>query len=195
VTKVHVREGDSVNPGQLLVELDDTDAKLAVDAAMANLAAAEVSLPPRDRVLPAQEHRLAEAQVKKAQVEVARAKAALQATKLVAPMAGAVVELNVATGDVVIPTGPPLAVVADLRSLAAVVNVAEADAAKVAVGQECVVRVVASKTEYPGLVVGVAATLELGTATIPVRARIRVPEGTRPPPAGSFVTVRFLDKK
>jgi RNA polymerase sigma factor (sigma-70 family) len=196
VTKVHVRAGDTVNPGQLLVELDDTDAKLAVDAAMANFAVAEVSLPPRDRgAVPAQELRLAEAQVKKAQVEVARAKAALQATRLVAPTAGTVVELNVAPGDVVTPTGQPLAVVADVRSLAAVVNVAESDAAKVAVGQECVVRVVANRTEYPGVVVTVAATLDASTATIPVRVRIRLEEGKRPPPAGSFVTVRFVDKK
>jgi RNA polymerase sigma factor (sigma-70 family) len=195
VTRVHVRAGDTVAAGQMLAELDDTDAKLAVDAAMANLAVAEVSIPPKDRALPAQEFRLAEAEVKKAQVEVARAKAALQATKLVAPVAGTVVELNVAAGDVVTPTGPALAVVADLRSLAAVVNVAEADAARVAIGQECVVQVGASRTEFPGVVVGVAATLELGTATIPVRVRLRLPEGIRPPPAGSFVRVQFSEKK
>lgn len=195
VTQVHVRAGDTVVAGQMLAQLDDTDAKLAVDAAMASLAVAEVSIPPKDRALPAQELRLAEAEVKKAQVEVARAKAALQATRLVAPMAGTVVELNVAAGDVVTPTGPALAVVADLRSLAAVVNVAEADAARVAIGQECVVQVGANRTEYPGVVVGVSATLDLGTATIPVRVRLRLPEGIRPPPAGSFVTARFLEKK
>src|SRR5262249_55045426 len=148
VRTVHVRAGDTVVAGQLLVDLDNTDAALALEAAMANLAVAEVSLPPRDRALPAQQARLAEAGGKKAEVEVSRAKAALQATKLVAPLAGTVVELNVAAGDMVTPTGQPLAVVADLRSLAAVVNVAEADAAKVAVGQECVVQVGANRTEY-----------------------------------------------
>jgi multidrug resistance efflux pump len=142
-----------------------------------------------------QDARRAEAEVKKAQVEVARAKAALQATKLLAPIQGTVVELNAAAGDTVTPTGPPLAVVADLRALAAAVSVSEADAAKVAIGQECVVQVGANRTEYPGLVVGVGATLDFATSTIPVQVRIRVPEGTRPPPAGSFVTVRFLDKK
>jgi pyruvate/2-oxoglutarate dehydrogenase complex dihydrolipoamide acyltransferase (E2) component len=162
----------------MLAELDDTDAKLAVDAAMASLAVVEVSIPPKDRALPAQEFRLAEAEVKKAQVEVARAKAALQATKLVAPVAGTVVELNVAAGDVVTPTGPALAVIADLRSLAAVVDVAEADAARVAVGQECVVQVGANRTEFPGVVVGVAATLDLGTATIPVRVRFSTSNGS-----------------
>ena len=118
-----------------------------------------------------------------------------QASKLVAPIAVTVVELNVAAGDVVTPTGSPLAVVADLRSLAAVVSVAEADAAKVAVGQQCVVQVGANRTEFPGVVIGVGATLDLGTSTISVRVRVRLEEGKRPPPAGSFVVVRFGDQK
>ena len=151
--------------------------------------------PVRGQAAPAQDLRRAEAEVKKAQVEVARAKAALQATRLVAPTAGTVVELNAAAGDAVTPTGPAVAVVADLRALAAVVAVAESDAAKVAVGQECVVRVAAAQAEYPGVVLGVGATLDPGTGTIPVRIRVRLPEGTRPPPAGSFVTVRFPDPK
>jgi len=65
----------------------------------------------------------------------------------------------------------------------------------VAVGQECVVQVGVNRTEYPGVVVAVAATLDASTATIPVRVRIRLEDGKRPPPAGSFVTVRFVDKK
>jgi HlyD family secretion protein len=163
---------------------------------MANLAVAEVSLPPRERALPAQEIRLAEAEVKKAQVEVARAKAALQATKLVAPTAGTVVELNAAAGDPVTPTGPPLAMVADLRSLAAAVSATESDARSISVGQECLVQVRALNTEvYPGMVVGVGATVDVGTETILVRVRLRVPEGKRPPPAGSFVRVQFLKKE
>jgi RNA polymerase sigma factor (sigma-70 family) len=196
VTRVHVRAGDTVVSGQMLAELDDTDAKLAVDAAMANLAVTEVSHPPRERALPAQEIRLFEAEVKKAQVEVARAKAALQATKLVAPTAGTVVELNAAAGDPVTPTGPALAMVADLRSLAAVVSATESDARSISVGQECLVQVGALNTEeYPGVVVGVGATVEVGTETILVRVRLRVLEGKRPPPAGSFVRVQFLKKE
>jgi membrane fusion protein, macrolide-specific efflux system len=197
VTNVHVRAGATVAAGQLIAELDSTDARLAVDAAMANLAVAEVSVPPRERSSGTQEVRLAEAQVKNAQVEVERAKAALQATKLVAPVAGTMVELNVAAGDVVTPTGPPLGVVADLKALVAATDVAEADAGKVAVGQECVVRVGAggAEVEYAGVVVGVGATLDAANGTVPVRVRLRTPDGTKPPRAGSLVSVRFLDKK
>jgi RNA polymerase sigma factor (sigma-70 family) len=195
VTQVRVRAGDTVPAGQVLVELDSTDAKLALDAAMAGLAVAEVSLPPRERTLPAQEYRLAEAQVKRAQVEVERAKAALQATRLVAPMTGTVVELNAAAGDSVSPGGPPLAVVADLRALAAVTDVTEAEAGAVTVGQPCVVQVGAGRAEYVGVVVGVGATLDAANGTVPVRVRLRLPDGTKPPRAGSFVSVRFVDKK
>jgi RND family efflux transporter MFP subunit len=195
VGQVLVRAGDSVKQGQSLVELDSTDARLALEAAEANLAVAEAGLPLKNQGVPAQDARRAEAEVKKALVGLARAKAALQATLLVAPMNGTVVELNAAAGDAVTPTGPALAVVADLRALEAVVSVAEADAAKVAVGQECVVQVGANRTEYAGVVVGVGATLDVGTATLPVRVRVRVPDGKTPPPAGSFATVRFLDRR
>jgi RNA polymerase sigma factor (sigma-70 family) len=194
VTKVHIRAGDTVVAGQLLVEMDDTDAKLAVDAAMANLAVAEVSLPPRERALPAQETRLAEAEVKKAQVEVSRAKAALQATRLTAPIAGTVVELNVGAGDSVVPVSPTV-VVADLRALVAVADVAEADADRVAVGQPCAVQVGAGGKVCVGLVAEVGTALDPANGTIPVRVRVRIPDGQKAPPAGSFVSVRFLDKK
>jgi multidrug resistance efflux pump len=184
-----------VRRGQALVELDNTDARLALDAAHANLEAVRAGLPAGDSGVPAREVRRAEAEVRKAQVEVERAKAALQATLLVSPMEGTAVELNVASGDAVTPTGRPLAVVADLRALEAVVNVAEADAARVAVGQECVVQVGASRTEYPGVVGHVGATLDPATATREVRARVVLPPTGTPPPAGSFATVRFLDRK
>jgi multidrug efflux pump subunit AcrA (membrane-fusion protein) len=195
VTRVQVRAGDNVVAGQLLAELDDTDARLAVDAAIANLAVAEAGLPVKGQPAAVQDARRAEAEVKKAQVDVQRAKAALQATKVVAPIAGTVAELNVAAGDVVTPSGPPLAVVADLRALEAVTDVAEADAGKVAVGQECVVQVGAGGAEYAGVVVGVGATLDAANGTVPVRVRLRLAGETKPPRAGSFVSARFLDKK
>jgi len=44
VEKIHVREGDRVRKGQVLVQLDDTDARLQVERAEARVAEAEASL-------------------------------------------------------------------------------------------------------------------------------------------------------
>jgi multidrug efflux pump subunit AcrA (membrane-fusion protein) len=172
-----------VKPGQVLVELDDTDAKLAVEAAEAGMMVAQAG-PARDRYS-------ADAEMRRAKVEVQRANAALQATKLISPFAGTAIEVNVGAGDVTGPTSPPAVVVADLRALEASAEVAEADAGRMAVGQSCLVRVAAGGAEYPGVVVRVGSVVDPATGTMVARVRLKLPDGAKPPPAGAFVTVQF----
>jgi RND family efflux transporter MFP subunit len=194
VARVVVRFGEAVKAGQLLVELDDADARLDLSAAEAGLAAAEVE----GRVgaaNPALEVRRTEAKVQRARVEVARAKAALQATRLTAPGDGTIVELNVAVGDLVAPGGPACVVVAPLRRLVAEVDVPEADAGRVSVGQACEVRLGAGGPEYRGEVAQVAAVVAPETGTVRVRVAVRVPDDQPAPRAGSVVRVRLGGKK
>jgi RNA polymerase sigma factor (sigma-70 family) len=194
VARVVVRAGEAVKAGQLLVELDDADARLDLAAAEAGLAAAEVE----GRVgaaNPALEARRAEAKVQRARVEVARAKAALQATRLTAPADGTVVEVNTAAGDLVAPGGAPVVVVAPLRRLFAQVDVPERVVGRVSVGQACEVRLAAGGPEYRGQVTQVASVVAPETATVRVHVAIKVPDDAPAPRAGSFVIVRLVEKK
>jgi RND family efflux transporter MFP subunit len=194
VARVPVRVGEAVKAGDLLVELDDTDARLDLAAAEAELAAAEVDI----RVgaaNPALEVRRSEAKVQRARVTVARAKAALQATRLTAPGEGTVIEVNTAAGDIVAPGGAPCVMVAPLRRLVAEVDVPEAEAGRVSLGQACEVRLSTGGPEYQGEVVQVAAIVAPETGTVRVRVAIKVPETAPPPRPGSFVRVRLAEKK
>jgi RND family efflux transporter MFP subunit len=196
ITQVHVRSGEAVKAGQVLAELEDTDAKLALEAAEAALGAAEAGVPPRAAgVATAQEIKRAEAEVRRARVEVQKARAALAATRLLAPADGAVVELNAAPGDAVASGGPPVAVVGSLGRLAAEADIPERDVGRVAVGQSVGVRVGPGGPEFPGVVAELAPVVDPRTATVRVRVAVKVPGGQPAPRPGSFVTVRFGEKQ
>jgi multidrug efflux pump subunit AcrA (membrane-fusion protein) len=196
VVQVRVRSGEAVKAGQILVELDSTDARLALEGAEAGLALAEASVPPRTAgVATVQEVKRAEAEVRRARVEVEKARAAIAATRLLAPADGAVVELGVAPGDAVAPGGAAVAVVGSLDRLAAETDVPESAVARVAVGQGCAVRVGPGGPEYPGVVAEVAPVVDPRTATVRVRVAVKIPDREPPPRPGSFVTVRFSEKK
>ncbi|MDB5305807.1 MAG: sigE 15 [Gemmataceae bacterium] len=193
VARVHVRAGDEVKAGTLLVGLDDTDARLGLEAAEAAASVAEAKTPPGNAAIPEMMVRQREAEVRRARVEIARAKAALDATRLLAPADGTVIQMTVAPGDAVGPGGPAV-VIASLRDLEAAAQLAEAGVGRVTVGQTCVVRVGAAGKEYPGVVTGMSAVLDPTTATATVRAKVLVPDGQPAPRAGSFATLRFNEK-
>jgi RNA polymerase sigma factor (sigma-70 family) len=196
VARVAVRVGEAVKAGQTLVELDDAGARLDLDAAETGLAAAEfeVKMSRAPTVALVEAHQ-AKVKFGRAQVEVARAKAALQGTRLTAPGEGTVIEVNTAAGDVVAPGGAPCVVVASLRRLVADVDVPEADAARVSAGQACEIRLPTGGPEYQGQVAQVAAVVAPETGTVRVRVAVKVPDDGLAPRAGSFVRVRFVEKK
>jgi multidrug efflux pump subunit AcrA (membrane-fusion protein) len=191
VSRAMVRQGDEVKQGQTLVELDDTDAKLALERAEAGLMVAQAGLYPDNETVTVRDRRKADAEVRRAKVEVLLAQTAVQAARLGSPVAGTAIEVNAVAGDTAGPTGPPAVVVANLRALEASADVTEAAAGRVKVGQLCLVRVAADGAEYPGMVVRVGNVVDPATGMMVVHVRLKLPDGAKPPLAGAFVTVRF----
>jgi RND family efflux transporter MFP subunit len=122
ITQVHVRSGDRVEQGQLLLEFDDSSQRsvLAQRAqAEASVAAAlEESTSARDRAVQLFErgnlsradydravtgHRMMAADLERSRRAVAEAQAQLDYTRIVAPMSGTVVDRYAEAGDTAVP--------------------------------------------------------------------------------------------
>lgn len=138
VRAVHVREGDRVRAGQLLVSLAADDLAGALRAAESALAAASAQ-ERRIRVLAAEraatpaELDVATSQRAQAQAAVAAARANLSYAAIRAPFAGTVQARRVEPGDLVGPGQPLLDLEGDGLELAA--SLSEAEARGVAVGR------------------------------------------------------------
>nr|WP_255658164.1 biotin/lipoyl-binding protein [Actinoplanes sp. L3-i22] len=96
VTAIKVKVGDKVTKGQLLAQVDATDAQRDLDLANANLDAANDSLDRADTA--GTDTTTAENQVTSAKLAVADAAASVAGTKLTAPMAGTVTAVNGSLG-------------------------------------------------------------------------------------------------
>ena len=122
ITRMHVRSGDSVQAGDVLVEFDDSAQRSVLaqrEQMAASLGAAlDESTLARERAhrlyesgnLPRAEydramtrHRVATAEVERARRAVAEAQAQLDHTRIVAPMSGTVVERYAEAGDTAVP--------------------------------------------------------------------------------------------
>jgi membrane fusion protein, macrolide-specific efflux system len=165
LTAVNVKAGDKVKEGQVLATIDQAKAKVALEMAQANLAAAQQKLdqaknppatpqdpaPTVDAVAVAQ----AKAGVNQAALNVSDAQKALEATTLRAPAAGTISAVNFSVGQTVGGGGnstssssssssgngsssnssKAFATLLDLDHMVVKVGFPEADAGKVAAGQ------------------------------------------------------------
>jgi RND family efflux transporter MFP subunit len=137
VRDVHVREGQRVAAGQLLVSLSDADVRASLAAAETGLQAASVH-ERRIRALAAEraatpaELELAQAQRAQAEAQVAAARATLGYTELRAPFAATVQARRIDPGDLVGPGQPLLELEGDALELVATLS--EGEARGVAVG-------------------------------------------------------------
>jgi RND family efflux transporter MFP subunit len=137
VREVHVREGQRVAAGQLLVSLSDADVRASLAAAETALAAASVH-ERRIRDLAAQraatpsELDMAQAQRAHAEAAVAGARATLGYTELRAPFAATVQARRIEPGDLVGPGQPLLELEGD--ALEVVATLSESEARGLAVG-------------------------------------------------------------
>lgn len=139
VKAVHVREGEAVSSGQLLVSLADDDLRGGLDAARAALAGAaaherRIAALAKERAATPSELDAAVSQRAQAEAAVAGARAQLAHAEIRAPWAGTVQARRIDPGDLVGPGQPLLEL--EGGGLELVASVSEAEARGLALGKE-----------------------------------------------------------
>lgn len=146
ITKLHVREGDEVKTGQLLVELDRARYEAALERAKSDLKSAKASLKKANsELLRGQElykqdlysdadleaveanYELAESQVEQAQANLKQARDDLSRTSLRSPMDGTVSQLNKEEGEIALGSQFQADVIMTVADLSRMEMVAEID--------------------------------------------------------------------
>lgn len=204
VRHIHVKKGDRVRQGDVLVELEDEEYRARVLEARGRLALAEANLANAEanlrRALELQERNVESAQVldearrarevAAAEVMVARGALALAETYLNwctirAPINGVILERLVDPNELVAPQsfggarGPSTAFVAmaDLSDLQVEVDLNEADVSKVRLGQRCRVSPEAyPQKQYGGFVAEIAPEANRAKGTLQVKVQIENPD-------------------
>lgn len=150
----HADRGDRVRKGQRLASIEREELSAAQHEARARLASARASLENaranadrvealvRDGLVSVQDADASRTALRMAEAGVSAAEAALKSgtartgyADVVAPFDGYVFERLVDVGSLVGPSGPALFQVGSLRKIRAIVNVPQADALRVAIGQ------------------------------------------------------------
>ncbi len=160
VKKVNVQEGDTVKAGDVLVELDDTDYRLAYVKALQNYETAKNS---GSKLLAEQR-----------QLELEIANRDLERCKITSPIDGTVITLNAKVGDYVRSFSDIIAKVTDLSSLYVSAAIEEIDYPQVRVGQTAVITLDAFEgLKLPGSVtyIGNEAQTVSGIVNVPIKVR------------------------
>lgn len=146
------------------LEKKPTPAELA--EARANVAAAEASLEDLTKGQDAEAVRAAELGVQSAQIALEQAKLDLSNARVLAPIDGVVLAVNVEVGEQG-SSGAVVAAVADVSKLRLVVNVEQKDIVHVTVGQEAEITIYGLTGKvYHGVVEKIAPQGESGTGSI-----------------------------
>lgn len=205
-------EGERVEAGQALVQLDDRQYRAALDQARANLlrARADADLERRelgraralfargvlsqaDLDLASNQLRVAEAEVAQHEAAVARAEVDLEDTVIRAPTAGVVLEKFKEVGEIAVPGGfqgsGELIRMANLEDMRAEVDVNEAELARVHLGQPAEVRPDAyPDRSYTARVVKLYPQINRQKGTLRVEVRIEQPDAVLRPDMSVRIT-------
>ena len=190
-----VVEGDRVQKDQVIARIDDSDIRAQLEQAKANLKMVEAELKDAGNnfnrykellksgsstqvEVDAAEYRynrvLASIDVAKAIVQ--GAEVSMENTLIRAPFNGTVLTKNADVGEVVAPLGAGInskgavVLMADMTSLQAEIDVSESNIEKIAVDQNCEIRLDAySDKAYPGYVAKIVPTADRSKATVTVK--------------------------
>ncbi len=186
IVKLPVEEGDVVKEGQLLVQLDDTEYKAAVNQTKAQLASAKASREQAqlnynrqkelfEKKLSAKEQYdmaktdldLAKARYEQALASLDQAQYNLSKTTMTSPMDGIVTSLNAEVGEIVMigtmnNPGTVIMTVSDMSEIETEVEVDETDIAQVKIGQEAEIEIDAyPDTTFRGKVTEIGHTARI----------------------------------
>jgi multidrug efflux system membrane fusion protein len=205
VDRLLVAEGDRVEAGQVVAEIEAERFRIALAVAEAQLARAVAAHADATRTLARREElftaqvvsedevgrerlqaALAGADRAAAEAAVAKARLDLRDAQVTAPIAGTVQARMVETGAAVMP-GTGLAVLVRRDPLLVRFSVPVEDAAGLAAGMPCTVRVRGGRDAAPAVIVLVAEAADAGSRQVPVTAKVEDPGRTLRP--GAFCTV------
>jgi HlyD family secretion protein len=186
IVKLPVEEGDEVQSGQLLVQLDITQYRAAVNQYKAQMASAKASLEQAqisyrrqkelfEKKLSSQEQfdmaktelDLAQARYDQAVAALEEARYNLNKTTITAPMSGVVTSLNAEVGEIVMigtmnNPGTVIMTISDMSEIEAEVEVDETDIAEVKLGQEAKIEIDAyPDTSFRGKVAEIGHTARI----------------------------------
>jgi membrane fusion protein (multidrug efflux system) len=195
VQKLLVEEGDRVGRAQTLVQIDPTDATLAVEKAQIALQNAGIGLTrgeglSKANLISAQELDKLRFERDLAAHELADARHRLRKTTVAAPFGGRITVRKIQTGQQVKP-GDELFTLADFDPLVARIFLPEREVLDLAVGQPVRLALRAREdTRFDGRIRQISPVVDTASGTVKVTVEaVRPPASVRP---GAFVTVEVL---
>ncbi len=188
ITRIHVRSGDRVEPGDPLVEFDDSAQRSVLEqrqqAAASSTAAFEEAELDRDRAMTLYEngnlpradydraltaHRVRAAELERARRAVAEAQAQLDYTRIVAPISGTIVDRYVEAGDTTVP-GQALLRLYNPGRLRVEALLRESLIGQVNQGQEITARIGALDLAVQAVVEEIVPTADPGSRSFVIKA-------------------------
>ena len=176
IESILVEEGDSIDAGQVLAQLDSDQLETQVEAARAAVLAARAQRDMLPEFASEEEQDLAEAQVDQAEANLGAARLRLAHSDLRAPFSGTVISAQAERGEVV-SAGTPVIVIADTsRWYVETLDVLEEDAVRLRIGQSAQVEFAAyPDRELIGTVERVALSASTYRGNVAYTIRISLP--------------------
>jgi len=206
VRAVHVRAGQHITAGEILIEMDSTDLDAGVAQARAGVAAAQAevaksaadwrrysalysrgSATAQERDAAEAAYRSARAHAQQAGAAVAAGKSALAYATVRSPVDGVVVDRMTEPGDMAMP-GKPLLRVYDTRAIRAAIAVPENLLKSIGPGSPVRINVNAVHHEFAATITEIIPAADPATRSVTMRVDLPAGAGLQP---GMFVSASF----